>query len=264
MAKDQYKSLRTTVLRFAAKQYGTKPEYLWMDAPDYAVLRHEDNRKWYAVIMNVPRSRLGLIGEGDTDILNIKCDPIMIGSFLFENGILPAYHMNKKHWISVLLDGTVDKKLIFTLLDMSFGITASRKIKSIKRPAGKEWLIPANPKYYDIEKAFSESDTIRWKQSSNIFVGDIVYIYMAAPVSAVLYKCEAVEVDIPYRRTGGKVNITRAMQIKLLHRFQENDLPLDKLRRYGVSTVRGPRNVPYGLHRHISYLLKKQSKKSEK
>ncbi len=117
-------SYRNDVLQFAEEQYGTKPEYLWMKFPGYAVLRHSDNRKWYGIIMDVQRKKLGLSGDGYVDILDIKCDPVMSGSLMCEKGILPAYHMHKGNWITVLLDGSVEKSLVLSLLEMSFQMTA--------------------------------------------------------------------------------------------------------------------------------------------
>ena len=114
---------REAVYRYAYEKYGTKPEYLWAKFPDYAVLRHEENKKWYAVIMDIPKIRLGLKGEGRVDILELKTSPLMAGSLELEEGILPAYHMKKGAWISVLLDGTVEDKKIEALLDMSYEIT---------------------------------------------------------------------------------------------------------------------------------------------
>ncbi|MDE7310934.1 MAG: MmcQ/YjbR family DNA-binding protein [Eubacterium sp.] len=88
--------------------------------PGYAVLRHGDTRKWYALIMDVPKGRLGLSGNGSIDILNVKCDPVLSGSLRMEKGFLPAYHMHRENWITILLDGTVEKEKIFPLLEMSF------------------------------------------------------------------------------------------------------------------------------------------------
>ena len=121
------KSYRSDVLHYAAENYGTAAENLWMKFPGYAVLRHEENKKWYAIIMDVQWEKLGLSGNGYVDILEIKCDPNISGSLLTKEGILPAYHMNKGNWITVLLDGSVEKDMIFSLLDMSFAITADRK-----------------------------------------------------------------------------------------------------------------------------------------
>lgn len=254
-------SCRESVFKYAADKYKTNPEYLWASYPEYAVLRHLDNKKWYAVIMNVQKKKLGLsgkdFGKDVVDILDVKVDPVMGGSLLAEKGFMPAYHMHKGNWITVLLDGTVSDDMIFFLLDMSFELTASKKtLSEINRADKREWLVPANPKYYDIEKAFAENDTIMWKQSSNISVGDIIYIYMAAPFSAIRYKCVAEEVNIPYKYDDGNVSMRYVMKIRLLHRFDDGQLNFAELKELGVRAVRGPRSVPYSLHRRIEELCK--------
>lgn len=121
------KADREFILKYAEENYGTVPEYLWARTPDAAVLRHSGNKKWYAAIMTVSRKTLGLDGDGVTDILDVKCEPQLIGSWLMKNGYLPAYHMNKTHWITILLDGTVDAQEAAMLLDESFELTASGK-----------------------------------------------------------------------------------------------------------------------------------------
>lgn len=248
-------SLREDVLKFALEQYGTEPDYPWMSLPRYAVLRHLDNQKWYGVVMDVPRRKLGLSGQETVDILNVKCDPVLGGCLRREKGFLPAYHMHRGNWLTVLLDGSVDRKKIMSLLEMSFDLTASRRTK--KRTgltAAREWIVPANPKYYDIEKAFAEHETILWKQSSGVAAGDTVYVYVAAPVSAILYKCTAVEVDIPHRYADQNISMSRGMKIKLLHEFDREQLCLEKLKEHGVRAVRGPRGVPGSLSRELDRL----------
>ena len=76
--------------------------------------------------MRVARQRLGLAGEGALDVLNVKCDPILIGSLRAEPGFLPAYHMNKTTWVSILLDGSVPDERISFLLGLSYGLVAPR------------------------------------------------------------------------------------------------------------------------------------------
>ena len=100
---------REEIFEYVKKQYGTIPEYLWSSSPDSAVLRHH-NGKWYAVIMNVERSKLGLDGDDTVEIIDVKCDPEMTGMIIQTYGFLPGYHMNKQHWITILLDGTVGEK----------------------------------------------------------------------------------------------------------------------------------------------------------
>lgn len=113
------KSLREQILQYATRKYSTAPEYLWARYPTYAVLRRNDNRKWYGVIMNVPRMRLGLDGNENVDILNIKCDADFYDFLRGENIILRGYHMGGT-WGSVLLDGTVKINQIYALLDNSY------------------------------------------------------------------------------------------------------------------------------------------------
>ena len=106
--------------------YGIQPEYLWADSPDSAVFRHPGSKKWFGIFMRVERKRLHLTGNEAVDILNVKCDPILIGALRREPGFLPAYHMNKDSWISILLDGTVPDDRILPLLDMSYDLVAPR------------------------------------------------------------------------------------------------------------------------------------------
>ncbi len=122
---DTIKSLRRDVLALAKERYGSQGEYLFAKFPGFAVLRHP-NQKWYGVIMDVKRSKLGLPGEGMVDALNVKCDPRMAGSLLLQPGILPGYHMNKGSWVTILLDGTVDMAQIEILLDISYNIAGQK------------------------------------------------------------------------------------------------------------------------------------------
>lgn len=253
--KKENLSYRGDVLQYASKYYGTTAEYLWASAPGYAVLRHADNKKWYAVIMDVQRKNLGLSGSGRVDILEIKNDPLTTDSLLLEKGILPAYHMRRGNWISVLLDGSVERERVFSLLERSFELAAQRKSRTkSRRFLNREWIVPVNPKYFDLEKAFAKSDTILWKQSSSIIIGDIIFLYVAAPISAIQYKCRAVEVDIPYQYDDGKVHMSRVMKIQLLRKFQQGQLDFKRLKEFGIFAVRGPRNVPNRLHYEIKVL----------
>ena len=111
------------------REYNVKPDYPWLESPEGAVFRHGDNRKWFALSMPVPR-RYAYPGEtGEMDAVNVKCDPILIGMLRSEPGILPAYHMNKAHWVTILLDGTADDERLKFLLRQSFELTKSRKRK---------------------------------------------------------------------------------------------------------------------------------------
>ncbi len=119
--------MRQDLFALAKAHYRTEPEYLFSKYPGFAVLRHP-NKKWDGVIMDLPRSKLGLPGEGMVDALNVKCDPVMSGSLRLLPGVLPGYHMNKEQWITILLDGTVNPEQIEILLDISFQLVGVKKV----------------------------------------------------------------------------------------------------------------------------------------
>lgn len=116
------------VIEYVKEYYNAEPELLWEKYPGDAVFRHIGNKKWFALILlNTPKEKLGISGQGKVDILDLKCDPNMIGNLLDCNGYLPGYHMNKEHWITILLDGSVPVSEIFGLIDLSFDLTGNRK-----------------------------------------------------------------------------------------------------------------------------------------
>jgi len=121
------KSLRKLIIDYAETSYGTKEEYPWESAPGYAVLRH-GNGKWYCVIMDIHKCKLGLKGNGLIDVMNVKCDPFLLGTFLSRDGYFPPYHMTKNsNWITVSLDGKVDIEQVKFMLDMSYEIIDKKK-----------------------------------------------------------------------------------------------------------------------------------------
>lgn len=115
---------RQAILDYAQASYATVPDYPWGQDAGAAVLRHATTRKWYCLVLTVKPQKIGLQGEGTIDIMNIKCRPEWIGALRQSKGFLPAYHMNKEHWLTVLLDGTVPDEHLTQLLDDSFALTA--------------------------------------------------------------------------------------------------------------------------------------------
>lgn len=116
---------REEIFKYVKKQYGTIPEYLWKSSPENAILRHKSG-KWYAVIMRIEKSKLGLEEVGLIEIINVKCEPDMVPLLTQTYGFLPGYHMNKKYWITILLDGTVSEAKILDFLDMSYDLIDGR------------------------------------------------------------------------------------------------------------------------------------------
>lgn len=121
---------RKELVEYITETYDLDPEFPWARYPDYMVFRHSSNQKWFALVMTVLKEKLGLSGTGTLDILNVKCDPVMISSLRAENGFYPAYHMSKANWISIALDDSVSDDIIKLQLDISFDLTASKIRKS--------------------------------------------------------------------------------------------------------------------------------------
>lgn len=111
---------------YIEETYGVTGEHPFAMDTTTCVFRHQSNRKWFAVIMEIPGEKLGLSCE-TIRVVNVKCDPRLIGSFRQEAGIFPAYHMSKAHWLTVSLDGTVDENKIRFLLDLSYDLTKGKK-----------------------------------------------------------------------------------------------------------------------------------------
>ena len=108
--------------------YGTQPDYPFDEDFETAVFRHSDNRKWFALSMQVSRRKLGLDSDETVDVVNLKLPTEMFGSFGAADGVYPAYHMNKLHWVSVILPDAPEDVVHF-LLNASFEVTKNRSKK---------------------------------------------------------------------------------------------------------------------------------------
>ena len=117
---------RTELKRFILENYNTESDFPWMKYPNYEVFRHSNTQKWFALIMDIPKNKLGLQGSDLLDVVNLKCDTLLIGSLRCEPGFFPAYHMNKDSWITVALDGSVSDDKIKMLLDASYDATTPK------------------------------------------------------------------------------------------------------------------------------------------
>lgn len=106
------------------EMYENQLEYLWEKSPDTAVLRHEDNQKWYAVLMKISWEKLDKSREGLVEAVNLKHD--QVADLLSQNGIYPAFHMNKRYWISLPLDDTLTDEKVLELFEKSYFLTSKK------------------------------------------------------------------------------------------------------------------------------------------
>lgn len=112
------------IMALVQEKYGNQLEYLWEKSPDTAVLRHEDNQKWYAILMRIPWDRLDKGREGLVEAVNLKHD--QVADLLSQNGIYPAFHMNKRYWISLPLDDTLTDEKVLELFERSWFLTSKK------------------------------------------------------------------------------------------------------------------------------------------
>ncbi len=239
------------------EKFGEEPDYPFKKLPDCGVFRYPCNRKWYAVVLNIKRNLLKnekipqspadnhLNDTGTVDIINLKASEERIEELLRIPGIYPAYHMNKKSWLSIVLDEKLPDSFILSLIEESRNaVTATGVVKKIRKESTAiSWIVPANPRYYDIAAAFQKERDILWKQTSGVNPGDTVFIYVTAPVSAVRYRCLVMESDIPYNYQGRHVSISKVMKIRLQEIYPDDLYPLHRLKTFGISAVRSSRTA---------------------
>ena len=236
------------------EKYGDEPEFEWEKFQGYAIFRNRDSKKWYGIIMNISKSKLGENSTDEVEIINIKLEPNEIEHLLKQDGFYPAYHMNKKNWITVILNDTISDENIMSLIEKSYSYTVTNK-----NTAKNEWIIPANPKFFDVEKALRENNTIMWKQSTDIKINDIVYLYVAEPYSSIMYKFKVIEVNIPYEYKDENLKMQRVMKIDLIKRYEKGRLSFSKLKDFGINAVRGPRYMPLVLSNYINDIKNSES-----
>ena len=118
--------IKQQFLEYCFNTYSTSPDYPFDEDFETTVLRHTDNRKWYDIVMRVSRRKFGLDSDEVIDVVNLKLPTEMFGSFGAADGVYPAYHMNKLHWISVLLPDAPDDVVQF-LVNVSFEATKDKR-----------------------------------------------------------------------------------------------------------------------------------------
>jgi len=227
------------------KRYGDTQDDPWNGKyRGHMVFRRKNGRKWYALAMNIDGKYVGFPGIR-RDILVVRVGEKRVPLLLGKNGF-PAYHMNRAAWVTILLDDCLTDDEILTELEAARTLLVEEITSD---PSA--WLVPANPKYFDLEVAFKKDKTILWKQSTAIRTGDTVYLYVTAPISAISYQCRVLETDIPYEYQDKNVRMDHVMKIRLERRFPPEKFPLKALGKYGVNAVRGPRRMPSALLKAI-------------
>ena len=242
-------------------EYGVLPEFPWEKYTGNGTFKCKGNQKWFAAILTVEYGKLGAgAGSGagpahDEDevveVVNLKADPDDMETLAARDGIYPAYHMNKKHWISVILDDTLPDSAVMELIRKSHQLAGEGSAKKVAGTGA--WMIPSNPKVYNVDAGFRGGrGVIEWHQHNNIKPGDEVFIYCSAPYSALIYHCEVVESDIPYKGMfKDSKGYKRAMRIRLIEKYPPEKFPLAFIKEHGGSVVRSARSMPAELYEAI-------------
>lgn len=253
------------LIQYLQQKYGDTIEP-FSKFPGIYSFRNPLNQKWYALFARVAREKLEVDRQNWTkeelkekiELVNLKIDPTQLTVLLAVDGVYPSYHMNKKNWVSIILDEKVSDDFLFSLVDNSRQLTIPR---GFQNPSGPDmWVIPANPKMFDIDAEFANSKQVYWRQKGSIQTGDLVAMYITAPVRAIRYLCRVLEANIP-AKDGGK----NRMLVELLTAFDDELFSAARMAELGVKAVRGPRRLTKELMEAIQIeYSQKISKNSEK
>lgn len=231
------------IVKRIENELGQKPEFLFVRFPDFATFRIPSCapklEKSYAAISYFGENQYlapsfkGKAGKM-TEILSFKFNPLAKDKIMASDKVYPSYFIKKKDWAALFLDDSLPDDEIIKLLKTS---------QQLSMP-DRYWLIPANLKYFDVISAFQENRVIIWKQSNKVRTGDIVFMYVGAPVSAILYKCLVLKTNILHSNKGKNAKWKYSMRIKRLKVYPKDKFNFKKLKQYDVRAIRGPRHVP--------------------
>lgn len=127
-SKEAFKSKQSKeVIKYIEKKYGDKLEFLWEKFDDNAIWRNRQNNKWYGVLLTLSERKLGLESDKVVEVIDLRYQEEKIEDILKEPNIFPGYHMNKKSWITIKLDETIDTKKIYSLIDNSYNLSIGNK-----------------------------------------------------------------------------------------------------------------------------------------
>ena len=121
--KDQYFKTPQAqrICDYILEAYGSAPEFLWPNIPSYAAFRKPGKKKWFAVMGSVPLNKVNREAKSaqPVEVINVKVDQERIKDYLSQTGIYEAFHMNKKCWVSIILDDTLPDDAIRGMIDDS-------------------------------------------------------------------------------------------------------------------------------------------------
>lgn len=200
---------------------------------DTGVFKDRTSGKWYGIIMNIDYRKLGIEKDGKVDIINVKLKPDMIDELITNDGFHRAYHMNKHYWLSLRLDETLIDEVIMSLVAKSHDAIAA---------TSNEWIVPANPNWFDIFEYCDRKGNITWHRIKGIRPNDTIYLYITSPIKALMYRFKVLKAD------------ENGIIMKRERKYPKDRYPYSTLVAHGIKMVRGPRKV----NTNLSELLKEE------
>ena len=214
---------------------------------DFTAYKPNGCDKMYALMFTIGKRKLDKTCDDEyVDAVNIKVEPSKVEDLLQLHGFYPAYHMNKKHWVTAILDGTIKDETIKDLLLKARDLVGNRLLQN------HYWVIPANPTVYDIDAGFVQSDLMYWKQKLNYQINDYVFIYYGMPFGELRYLCKVVERDIVFHDDLDKESDNEMfICLQKIHFFEDHHLTRKFISNFGLTNIRGARSMPQELINQI-------------
>ena len=236
--KEVFNSKQTKeIIKYIKEKYNDDLEFLWEKFDNDAIWRNKKNNKWYGAILTVKESKISGGSDQLIEVLDLRYQKEDINSIVDKVKIFPGYHMNKNSWITIKLDNSIKNEKIFKLIDNSYNLIANPS----------KWIIPSNPNMFDVISYLNNNDTVPWNQSNNINIGDIIYIYVGAPYSSIMFKCIVTNVGIDVNWGNKK----KAMTVDVIERYPKDKYPYSLLKKCGVGFIRGPRTITKELNKEL-------------
>ncbi len=216
---------------YIRKHYGDHPSFEFKRNPDISAIRSHKTGEWYAFLLNL----------NGRETIYLKLPESRVAELIQKDGIHKSTFLSEKRWIVIPLEYKLTLEEIIPYLQEAHDAENKQS----------HWLIPANPEYYDIIGEFEKTDTTIWKQKGKIYVGDLVYLYLAAPISSILFKCQVIENNIPFSYADENLKMDKVFRMKLLEKYPPGQVPMVLLCQHGITWIRGQRRLPDSLVKEI-------------
>ncbi len=220
------KDTANALVDYIIENYGDYPSFEFKRHSEISAIRSHKTGEWYAFLLG-----------GGVEQIYLKLPEARVKELIQKDGIFRSTFMSEKRWIIIPLEQKLSFDEIIPYLNEAHDEETRRS----------HWLVPANPEYYDIIGEFEKTDTTIWKQKGKIYAGDMIYLYLAAPISSILFKCEVIENNIPYSYEDGNLKMDKVFKMKLIKKYKQGELPMDLLRERGITWIRGQRRLPESL-----------------